>query len=49
MDLGSTNGSLVDGQRLRGRTELVNGAVIEMGRTRIVFRLVAPRRNRKNV
>ena len=48
-DLGSTNGSLVDGQRLRGRTELVNGAVIEMGRTRIVFRLVAPRRNRKNV
>ena len=39
----------VDGQRLRGRTELVNGAVIEMGRTRIVFRLVAPRRNRKNV
>lgn len=49
VDLGSTNGSLVDGQRLRGRTELVNGAVIEMGRTRIVFRLVAPRRNRKNV
>ena len=26
-----------------------NGAVIEMGRTRIVFRLVAPRRTRKNV
>lgn len=49
VDLGSTNGSLVDGQRLRGRTELVNGAVIEMGRTRIIFRLVAPRRNRKNV
>lgn len=49
VDLGSTNGSHVDGQRIRGRIELVNGAVIDMGRTRMVFRLVAPRRNRKNV
>lgn len=49
VDLGATNGSLVDGERLRGRVELVNGAVIEMGRTRLVFRLVAPRRDRKNV
>ncbi|KAA9392927.1 DUF2662 domain-containing protein [Kocuria coralli] len=45
VDLGSTNGSHVDGERVRGRAELVNGSVIAMGRTRIVFRLVAPRRN----
>lgn len=45
VDLGSTNGSHVDGERLRGRAELVNGSVITMGRSRIVFRLVAPRRN----
>lgn len=45
VDLGSTNGSHVDGERVRGRAELVNGSVITMGRTRIVFRLVAPRRN----
>lgn len=45
VDLGSTNGSHVDGERVRGRAELVNGSVISMGRTRIVFRLVAPRRN----
>ncbi|NHU86064.1 DUF3662 domain-containing protein [Kocuria sp. JC486] len=45
VDLGSTNGSHVDGERVRGRAELVNGSVISMGRSRIVFRLVAPRRN----
>ncbi|MDO5619737.1 FhaA domain-containing protein [Kocuria sp.] len=45
VDLGSTNGSHVDGERLQGRAELVNGSVITMGRSRIVFRLVAPRRN----
>ncbi|WP_047691200.1 DUF3662 and FHA domain-containing protein [Kocuria sp. ZOR0020] len=45
VDLGSTNGSHVDGERLQGRAELVNGSVITMGRSRIIFRLVAPRRN----
>lgn len=49
VDLGSTNGSRIDGHRIEGRVELVNGAVIDMGRTRMIFRLVAPRRNRKNV
>lgn len=44
VDLGSTNGSQVDGQQLQGRTKLVNGSVITMGRSRVVFRLVAPRR-----
>lgn len=45
VDLGSTNGSHVDGEQLQGRAELVNGSVITMGRSRVVFRLVAPRRN----
>ncbi|WP_237242991.1 FHA domain-containing protein, partial [Rothia nasimurium] len=40
VDLGSTNGSYLDGKRLHGRAELRNGSVIEMGRARIVFRLM---------
>ncbi|WP_131798016.1 FHA domain-containing protein, partial [Rothia kristinae] len=43
VDLGSTNGSTVDGERLRGRRELTDGSVITMGRTTIVFRLLTPR------
>lgn len=43
VDLGSTNGSYVNGRRLVGRVEIKNGAVIEMGRARIVFRLMVPR------
>ncbi|WP_245826065.1 FhaA domain-containing protein [Kocuria massiliensis] len=43
VDLGSTNGSTIDGTRLRGRHELVDGTVITMGRTKITFRLLAPR------
>jgi len=46
VDLGSTNGSYVDGERVIGRTELVNGSVITMGRTRITFRLLTPKGNR---
>lgn len=46
VDLGSTNGSSVDGTRLRGRRELVDGTVITMGRTKITFRLLAPRSSR---
>ncbi len=43
VDLGSTNGSYVDGQRLQGRREITSGSVITMGRARIVFRLMVPR------
>ncbi|MGG5172453.1 FhaA domain-containing protein [Pseudarthrobacter sp. J1738] len=40
VDLGSTNGSYVNGQKLHGSTELTDGSVITMGRTRIIFRLL---------
>lgn len=43
VDLGSTNGSYVNGQRLTGRVEITNGTVIEMGRARIIFRLMIRR------
>lgn len=43
VDLGSTNGSYVDGERLHGRIELVDGSVITLGRTRLVFRLLVPK------
>lgn len=46
VDLGSTNGSYVDGERVRGRAELVDGSVITMGRTRLVFRLLVPKERR---
>jgi hypothetical protein len=44
VDLGSTNGSYVNGQRVEGRAELFDGSIIAMGRTRITFRLL-PQRN----
>lgn len=37
VDLGSTNGSYIDGRRLSGQAPLVNGSVITMGRTRVRF------------
>lgn len=40
VDLGSTNGSYVNGQRVHGEAELTDGSVITMGRTRMTFRLV---------
>jgi pSer/pThr/pTyr-binding forkhead associated (FHA) protein len=40
IELGSTNGSFVNGQRVQGQTELTDGSVITMGRTRMTFRLV---------
>jgi hypothetical protein len=40
VDLGSTNGSYVNGQRVQGEAELTDGSVITMGRTRMTFRLV---------
>ncbi|MBM7052278.1 DUF3662 and FHA domain-containing protein [Rothia sp. ZJ1223] len=42
-DLGSTNGSQLDGAPLIGRREISNGSVISMGRARIIFRLMVPR------
>ena len=46
VDLGSTNGSYVDGQKVQGRAQLVDGSVITMGRTRLVFRLLVPKERR---
>ncbi|MDO4920117.1 DUF3662 and FHA domain-containing protein [Kocuria sp.] len=46
VDLGSTNGSSVDGRRIEGRAQLVDGSVITMGRTRLVFRLLVPKERR---
>lgn len=44
VDLGSTNGSYVNGQKLDGEIGLTDGATISMGRTKITFRLL-PARN----
>ncbi len=44
VDLGSTNGSFVNGRKVSGSTELADGATVTMGRTKIVFRLL-PMRN----
>lgn len=43
VDLGSTNGTYVNGQRVNGSVGLTDGSSISMGRTKIIFRLVAPR------
>lgn len=43
VDLGSTNGSYVNGQRVQGREELFDGSIVAMGRTRITYRLVPQR------
>ncbi|GAA1335997.1 FhaA domain-containing protein [Arthrobacter roseus] len=40
VDLGSTNGSYVNGERLHGQAELTDGSVITMGRARAIFRLI---------
>ncbi|MDQ4501523.1 DUF3662 and FHA domain-containing protein [Sinomonas sp. ASV322] len=40
VDLGSTNGSYVNGERVNGSVELLDGSAITMGRTRIVFRML---------
>ena len=41
VDLGSTNGSFVNGQRIDGQVELSDGSAITMGRSRLTFRLLA--------
>ncbi|MGO4585081.1 FhaA domain-containing protein [Arthrobacter sp. 2RAF6] len=40
VDLGSTNGSYVNGHRVDGSVELTDGSTISMGRTKIIFRLL---------
>lgn len=44
VDLGSTNGSYVDGHRVNGSASLTDGSTITMGRTQITFRIL-PARN----
>ncbi|MGO4384331.1 FhaA domain-containing protein [Specibacter sp. RAF43] len=44
VDLGSTNGSYVDGHRVQGSAPLTDGTTITMGRTEIIFRIL-PARN----
>ncbi|MFC8304729.1 FhaA domain-containing protein [Specibacter sp. NPDC057265] len=43
VDLGSTNGSYVDGHRVQGTAELHDGSSITMGRTQITFRILPTR------
>lgn len=40
VDLGSTNGSYVNGHKIVGSSELADGSTITMGRTKIIFRLL---------
>lgn len=44
VDLGSTNGSYVNGHRVQGNAPLSDGSKITMGRTEIIFRIL-PARN----
>ncbi|NYE95863.1 hypothetical protein FHU41_002113 [Psychromicrobium silvestre] len=46
VDLGSTNGSFVNGNRVNGSTELSDGSVISIGRTKMTFRLLPVKNNR---
>lgn len=43
VDLGSTNGSYVDGHRVQGTAALHDGSSITMGRTQITFRILPAR------
>lgn len=45
VDLGSTNGSYVDGHRVQGTAALHDGSSITMGRTQITFRILPTRGN----
>lgn len=47
VDLGSTNGSYVDGHRVQGSAALQDGSNITMGRTQIVFRILPVRGGRR--
>ncbi|MNW66071.1 FHA domain-containing protein [Glutamicibacter halophytocola] len=39
-DLGSTNGTYVDGKKISAETPIFDGSVITIGQTKIVFRLI---------
>lgn len=41
LDLGSTNGTFVDGRKVNGETRVGDGSVISLGKTKVVFRLIA--------
>ncbi|WP_404288349.1 FhaA domain-containing protein [Glutamicibacter arilaitensis] len=41
-DLGSTNGTYVDGKKITGETRILDGSIITIGQTKIVFRLITP-------
>ncbi|PQZ97696.1 hypothetical protein CQ010_15375 [Arthrobacter sp. MYb211] len=41
-DLGSTNGTYVDGKKISGETRILDGSIITIGQTKIVFRLITP-------
>jgi S-DNA-T family DNA segregation ATPase FtsK/SpoIIIE len=41
-DLGSTNGTLVDGRRIEGRVRLVSGARLTLGTTELELEAAAP-------
>lgn len=43
VDLGSTNGSYVNGQKIDGQVDLSDGSTITMGRTKITFRMLPKR------
>lgn len=40
IDLGSTNGTYVDGRKIGGETRIADGTVISLGKTKVVFRLI---------
>lgn len=41
-DLGSTNGTYVDGKKISSETRIFDGSIINIGQTKIVFRLITP-------
>lgn len=41
-DLGSTNGTYVDGKKISAQTRILDGSIITIGQTKIVFRLITP-------
>lgn len=48
VDLGSTNGSFLNGRRIEGNAELRDGATLTVGRTKITFRLIPQRSGAAN-
>ncbi|GAB3621311.1 DUF3662 and FHA domain-containing protein [Glutamicibacter endophyticus] len=42
-DLGSTNGTYIDGKKISSATQIFDGTVITIGQTKIIFRLITPK------